>query len=78
MNTYYRPGTIQTRHFNDEEETVPTLRENLAKKLKYDDAGSLAPDNFKLKRIQFILCFWVIGLSNKLSNKLEQMIVLIF
>lgn len=51
MNTYYRPGTIQTRHFSNEEETVPTLSKNLAKKLKYDDAGSLAPDNFKLKRI---------------------------
>lgn len=64
LSTYNRPGTTQSRHNSNEEATVLILRENLAK-LKYDDARSLAPNNFKRKRIQFTLCFWVISLSNK-------------
>lgn len=53
-----------TRHYSNEEETVSILTENPTKK-KFGDAKSLAPNNLKLKRIQFILCFWIISLSNK-------------
>lgn len=58
------PGTIQ-QGITAMKKKHSVDSENLAKKLKFGDAKSIAPNNLKLKRIQFILCFWIISLSNK-------------